>query len=163
MADDVHVLYRFFNADGDLLYVGMTKNPGQRLAGHSSNQSWWREVANVTMEHCDTRAALKRAERDAIRNESPKYNVVHNKPTSGVRTIKFCGITIELDEVAGVITLHDTRWVMNGLADYMTFEPGPYEPGYPGESTALKFVPNGTEKRWSDEWEARGRGGMPRN
>jgi hypothetical protein len=39
MADQAHKLYRFFDADGVLLYVGITMNPGARWDCHSKRQS----------------------------------------------------------------------------------------------------------------------------
>ncbi|WP_224279095.1 GIY-YIG nuclease family protein [Nocardioides lacusdianchii] len=74
-----HALYRFHSADGTLLYVGITADPGTRWRAHSHDKPWWHEVANVTVEQHPDRQAVLEAERAAIIAEQPRYNVVHNR------------------------------------------------------------------------------------
>lgn len=74
-----HALYRFFDRDGYLLYIGLTKNPGTRWPAHSKDKPWWTEVATITIEHYPTRAEVEAAEIAAIRAERPLYNVQHNR------------------------------------------------------------------------------------
>lgn len=38
-----HVLYRFYGATGQLLYVGITMNPVQRFRSHRGTKDWWCE------------------------------------------------------------------------------------------------------------------------
>lgn len=79
MIDGVHVLYRFYSATGQLLYVGKTTDPPKRFRQHSRDKDWWDEVASITMaEKYDTEAELLAAERRAIQIERPKHNSVHN-------------------------------------------------------------------------------------
>lgn len=72
---ELHVLYRMWSACGELLYVGVTCNPGYRLNAHANGKNWWREVASVTMEHFPSRSSLLDAELQAIRVENPRYNI----------------------------------------------------------------------------------------
>lgn len=71
-----HVLYRMFNQDGELLYVGLTNNPKTRFSNHSLAKPWFGEVANITVQTFPTREALAAAEYEAIRDESPRYNIM---------------------------------------------------------------------------------------
>lgn len=71
-------LYRFYDAEGVLLYVGITMNPAQRWKDHSKEKPWWVDVAHITLEDHSDREAVELAERAAIRRERPRYNVVHN-------------------------------------------------------------------------------------
>jgi hypothetical protein len=41
-------LYRFYDASGRLLYVGIAGNPGRRFAQHGRDKSWWSQVASST-------------------------------------------------------------------------------------------------------------------
>jgi predicted GIY-YIG superfamily endonuclease len=82
MTTTPHALYRFFDAGGQLLYVGISLDPGARWKQHRSDKPWWGEVATVTVEPHETRAAVVQAERAAIIAEKPKYNVVHNRGSS---------------------------------------------------------------------------------
>lgn len=71
-------LYRCFDADDELLYVGISKDPAERWKQHRGS-AWWRHVTMRTVEWYDDRAAAERAERKAIQSEGPRYNVQHNQ------------------------------------------------------------------------------------
>jgi len=71
-------LYRFFNADNELLYVGITNNPFGRFSGHSKDKDWFHELAYATFTHYANRLEVDRAETKAIVNEKPKYNKAKN-------------------------------------------------------------------------------------
>lgn len=77
-----HALYRFWNAEGHLLYVGLTVDPGARWKAHGREKSWWTEVVTVTLEWFPDRDSVEIAEIKAIREEKPRYNVVHNQPVA---------------------------------------------------------------------------------
>jgi predicted GIY-YIG superfamily endonuclease len=74
-----HVLYRFWDAAGHLLYVGITADPLGRWKTHSKDKDWWSEVVNITVENFPNRSSVIDAERTAIITEKPLYNKVHNK------------------------------------------------------------------------------------
>lgn len=74
------MLYRFYDADNVLLYVGITMNPSQRWKSHSEEKAWWFDVATVRSQRFDSREEVLKAERQAIRSERPLHNVVHNAP-----------------------------------------------------------------------------------
>lgn len=76
-----HVLYRFFDQDGDLLYVGITNNPGRRWSQHRADKPWWSEVHHIEMEHHADRESVLRAEATAIRAERPRHNVIGTVPS----------------------------------------------------------------------------------
>lgn len=72
-------VYRFFNADEELLYVGSTFQPHIRWKEHKK-RDWFREVAAVRVEHFDDVEEMKRAEWAAIKTESPRYNIAGRVP-----------------------------------------------------------------------------------
>lgn len=73
-----HALYRFFNDDDELLYIGITLNVSSRFRGHARDKPWWTEVHRITLEHYADRPTVLVAEAAAIRAEKPRYNVAHN-------------------------------------------------------------------------------------
>ena len=82
-------LYRFFDADGALLYIGITNCLPRRFERHEGEKPWFAHVARVTVEHHPDRDAALVAERIAIQQEKPRYNVVHNRGrANGRRAIK---------------------------------------------------------------------------
>lgn len=70
-------LYRLFNIEGRLLYVGITDGPETRWNTHASQKHWWPNVATKTVEWFDTRNDAEAAERRAIYAEAPLHNVMH--------------------------------------------------------------------------------------
>jgi predicted GIY-YIG superfamily endonuclease len=66
-------LYRHFDADGELLYVGISLDTMRRLLQHKGSE-WQQEIAKVEIEWLPTREAALRAEADAITTEQPLWN-----------------------------------------------------------------------------------------
>jgi predicted GIY-YIG superfamily endonuclease len=73
-----NMLYRFFYADDQLLYVGITANPGARWTYHSRKKAGWRQVVRATIEHFDSRDEVIKAEIIVIQTERPLWNVLYN-------------------------------------------------------------------------------------
>src|SRR5690606_6831850 len=73
-------LYRHFDAEGRLLYVGISLNAFSRLMQHRRDSVWFRQIASVTIEWFPTRGKAVDAEVQAIRNERPLHNVIHVLP-----------------------------------------------------------------------------------
>lgn len=67
-------LYRYYNSEGDLLYVGMSLSSVVRLAQHQEKAPWFTEITRIDIEHYQSRTECARAERLAIRREQPRYN-----------------------------------------------------------------------------------------
>lgn len=74
-ADAPTVLYRFYDKDGNLLYVGITAKLSRRVADHRRRQPWWRQRVRTTIEVHPRRWAALDAERVAIVTEKPRYNI----------------------------------------------------------------------------------------
>lgn len=75
-----HILYRFYTAEDDLLYVGITCNPAGRFREHRGSKDWWYLVSRIELEHLDSRIALMAAERRAVAAENPIFNVQMKRP-----------------------------------------------------------------------------------
>jgi predicted GIY-YIG superfamily endonuclease len=69
-------LYRCYDADGELLYVGITSNPRVRMNSHRAHAQWWESCVRRTMEWYPSRPEALAAERKAISDENPRHNVV---------------------------------------------------------------------------------------
>jgi len=68
------ILYRYFDADDNLLYVGITNNQFRRFSQHK-NKDWMSQICRATFEHFEYRTDAEMAEMNAIKNESPVYNI----------------------------------------------------------------------------------------
>jgi predicted GIY-YIG superfamily endonuclease len=67
-------VYRMYDADGGLLWIGTSLNVPSRLAQHRSERGWWPEVARIDIQHFDDLRVAARTEVEAIKLEAPRYN-----------------------------------------------------------------------------------------
>jgi predicted GIY-YIG superfamily endonuclease len=72
-------LYRHFGKNNELLYIGISYNPFARLSQHELSASWASLTAKMTIEYFESRDDAIEAEKLAIINEKPIYNVIHNE------------------------------------------------------------------------------------
>jgi len=72
-------LYRIFDIDGRLLYIGITVDFNRRMWQHSLTQPWWDEAEHFFKDSYSTRREAVKAEANAIRSERPLYNVMMNQ------------------------------------------------------------------------------------
>jgi len=68
-------LYRFFDIEGQLLYVGVAFNPEERWKDHATFKPWWPLVAEKKVQWFDSRTEALASETQAIRSERPLHNV----------------------------------------------------------------------------------------
>lgn len=67
-------LYRLYDADGELLYIGISRKPEKRFEQHAACKNWWHLVARKVISSCPTEEAALRAEEAAITAEQPLYD-----------------------------------------------------------------------------------------
>ncbi|MBB4893527.1 excinuclease UvrABC nuclease subunit [Streptomyces olivoverticillatus] len=77
-------VYRLFDSTGQVLYIGMSRNPMARWGIHAEQHSWWPRVATYELAWYPTRQEAEAAEKAAIKAESPTCNVAHT-PRQGQR------------------------------------------------------------------------------
>lgn len=70
-------LYRYLDADGHPLYIGITGDVKERRESHTHSR-WDREAVDFTVEWHDSLDAALAAEFEAIKTEKPTYNRAHN-------------------------------------------------------------------------------------
>lgn len=73
-------VYRYYDADDVLLYVGMTSSPEKRNRSHAEKSVWFRFAARGEVTPCPTRAHAEEDERDQILNLQPLFNLVYGRP-----------------------------------------------------------------------------------
>lgn len=79
-------LYRHFDSEGRLLYIGIANNPKRRMYGHA-RAPWFETVARSTYQRLRNRAEAALAEVQAIRTEKPLWNVVANDSRCASRVV----------------------------------------------------------------------------
>ena len=75
---DSYALYRHFDAEDRLLYIGISGSLRIREGIHRSTSMWRSLLAYRTVESYETAAEVMKAERAAIVAEQPLFNVRHN-------------------------------------------------------------------------------------
>lgn len=73
-APQITYVYRFYNAEDELLYVGIAKGIEARFRQHAKDKPWFNEVARSEAERCMTLPVALAKEATAILSENPKYN-----------------------------------------------------------------------------------------
>lgn len=116
-------LYRAYDSDDTLLYVGITCQGPARLDTHRRTSGWWDDVSYIIVEHSDDRRTVDQAETVAINTENPIHNVAkslrlrpHGTPANSLRLIREArGWSREaLAEKAGTAALTILRYEIRG-------------------------------------------------
>ena len=71
-------LYRHYDKDGVLLYVGIASSVLSRTAAHMTEAAWFPLVDTITFSRSKDRGAAFKEELTAIHDESPLFNLVGN-------------------------------------------------------------------------------------
>jgi hypothetical protein len=85
------LIYRFYNVDRELLYIGQTTSthtyPG-RWTGHRTTSPWWGLVAYYSVDRVPgDSATLATLEKAAIRSERPRFNRQYAKSIASFRVL----------------------------------------------------------------------------
>lgn len=72
-------LYRVYDAQDRLLYVGISSNWFGRVAQHAHDKDWWGDVATIKVQAFEDRVEAIAAEIQAIRAEHPLHNTQHRR------------------------------------------------------------------------------------
>jgi hypothetical protein len=75
---DTTSVYKYFDAGGALIYVGITNQGPARQKAHVRAAVWWSLAVRSEIEHFGTRAAAAKRESELIREHRPKFNVAGN-------------------------------------------------------------------------------------
>ena len=70
-----NLVYKFYNSNNELLYVGITNSMKLRLKQHKQDKEWFTEIKKICVSDKMTRNEAHIYEIYYIANENPKYNV----------------------------------------------------------------------------------------
>lgn len=79
-------LYRHFDAAGALLYVGISICALRRTSQHMQTAKWSDRIRRIEIESFASREAALAAEKAAIIDERPAFNVIFNRAKTPVPT-----------------------------------------------------------------------------
>lgn len=85
-------LYRLYDANDTLIYVGIAFNPSSRYTSHKKTKTWWPEVKRREVTWYDSRTEAAAAEIEAIRSELPLYNRNGFEPVEAAPALAADGI-----------------------------------------------------------------------
>lgn len=68
-------LYRHFDKDGNLLYLGVSLNAIERTISHRDKSPWYQDIARIEIEWHNSRSAAYYHEKRAIQYEHPRHNI----------------------------------------------------------------------------------------
>jgi hypothetical protein len=103
------VLYRFFDDDDQLLYIGKSIRVWSRFVSHQSTSEFFPEAAKVTLQRgFGSHDDLLDAEKSAIWVEQPRFNKLHKNPLGqerfgfGCRSLDRRDFDVVTDFVQGI-------------------------------------------------------------
>ncbi len=82
-------LYRHWDTAGVLLYVGISVDTSKRRAAHLRQARWVRFHDSETVEWLPDRSAAELAERTAIENENPIFNLTYAAAGATERRLRY--------------------------------------------------------------------------
>lgn len=109
-------LYRFYDSNDQLLYIGISLHAAQRASQHRRDKPWWPDVYRMEVQHleCDRREA-EQIERSAIIDETPLYNLTHSQreqtsPLVAPTLVWLCAICEEpIEDGSGYVEMPNTE------------------------------------------------------
>lgn len=111
-------LYRHFDADGRLLYVGLTSSLDRRGREHRASADWWHQVKTTRAEMCLSKEHARDLERVAIRHEKPLYNKSNSKaPTPHNLQSAYSAILTQMEARAAQLSISLTTLGHYALQD----------------------------------------------
>jgi predicted GIY-YIG superfamily endonuclease len=96
--DERTALYRLYDDEGRLLYVGITRDPEKRFAQHAATKYWWKWVKRRRVEWFDRRSSARAAEEMAIKVGNPDYNIEHAR----ARAVAPLSVSMNVAEMEGL-------------------------------------------------------------
>jgi predicted GIY-YIG superfamily endonuclease len=90
-------LYRLYDAEGKLLYIGITGDIKARFAQHAETKAWWPDVTRKTVEWHAARSEASQAELEAIKAERPVHNIAGAALVSG-------GVAFDLSDLRAKVS-----------------------------------------------------------
>lgn len=98
-------LYRHYDKDDNLLYVGISLSAYERLSQHNIHSEWAKTAVKMTTERFDNKTSALNAERVAIVTEKPLFNIVHSNSNLGVGALSENLATEKLSTIANKRTM----------------------------------------------------------
>lgn len=112
MTETPYALYRYFDVEGQLLYVGITGNLAVRHSTHIARSRWMEFMASFTVERRRSLDEVRKAEREAIETERPLFNLRHNDtPGTAQRLLDYLGSAVRLPRLPDSLANEQTASV----------------------------------------------------
>jgi len=121
-AEAAQFLYRHFDRDGRLLYVGISSSALRRLDEHKGASHWFHEIANITISSFGTRAEVLLAERNAVQDERPLHNLKLQRKDGQQEIKPTKGEVSKVDLVRRMVNFHPT-YTMQQAAIVLNLSP----------------------------------------
>ena len=130
MTDRPYFIYRAYDGDGRLLYVGMTCSFYHRMGAHEARSHWWKDARNIRKSMIGNKRDDLIEEEIAIRTEAPKFNRIYSKgweaEIDGKKIVRLPRITAgipafirnALQEDADALNIHPLAYLKNVLTEW---------------------------------------------
>lgn len=137
------IIYRHFDANRRLLYVGSTGSLRYRTRQvvHSRTARWWRYVDRISHAQTSDRATAYELEKLAIRTEDPIFNRILNARDQRAREARYEQSNPHVLATWAGAPVGEASWIRRDKVDAMLRELGVHE------ATAARWAKPPTEDR----------------
>ncbi len=108
-------VYRHYDADDVLLYVGMSSDPAKRFQQHKSVSQWAGDVVRTEIDWYETRNEAFTAEGQNIRALNPAHNGNKGRTTNGMLSEELAGID-DLREIYETLSMVEEYAELMGVS-----------------------------------------------
>lgn len=146
LAEAAASVYRYYDENNVLLYVGYTTQGPKRNHQHASDKTWWPFVARQEVDHYETVDEAKKHEVQLIRHYRPPFNKQHNPDSESLAesylqmaAMPFGGTRLSLMEIlrgnakqlpTNVVLQNKTQLVVSAAPRYLELSQLVEESGY---------------------------------
>lgn len=100
-----YFLYKVFDKDKQLLYVGFTNNISRRFSQHKEKE-WFKLMTNFESISFSTEIECKEAEENCIKEQKPIYNLQHTEAKVKDKTFRQRGVYFSDDVMLRLKYIH---------------------------------------------------------
>lgn len=111
-------VYRYYDINDRLLYVGMSISAVKRLQMHKSKARWIDRVTTIRIEKFHSKREALNAEKKAIETERPEFNVTYSNMEYPKYPLSLAGVCREFD-IPYRKAVHATKGNKKSVEDFM--------------------------------------------
>lgn len=152
---NVNQLYRHYDKDNNLLYIGVSLSQMNRLSQHKNHAHWYEQIVKITLENYPDRQSVLDAERLAIINENPMCNLKRPAIEEKVKKVRGNSPKDSKERLTRRIVNFNPVYSMSDAANILDISTGILKRLCEQNKIGYLVVRKRWDKRWNKEFVER--------